>query len=115
MRRLTEAILQHAASLPEGSVISAKGLLHLGARPAVDQALSRLVRRGQLLRAGWGLYTRPVRTRFGIRPPMVEKLIEALASARGEVIAAHWRDGGQRIRPDRAGPGSIRFPDVAEG
>lgn len=89
MPHLTETILQHAAGLPEGGAISAKGLLHLGARPAVDQALSRLVRRGQLLRAGRGLYTRPVRTRFGTRPPTVESLMGALASARGETITPH--------------------------
>lgn len=32
----------------------------LGSRAAVDQCLSRLVRRDQLLRAGRGLYVRPI-------------------------------------------------------
>ena len=41
MQRLTEQILSHAEGLPEGAPISAKGLLHLGNRAAVDQALSR--------------------------------------------------------------------------
>ncbi len=40
MLHLTEAILPHGAGLSEGGAISAKGLLELGARPAVDQALS---------------------------------------------------------------------------
>lgn len=86
MQRLTEQILDHAGGLPEGSPIAAKSLLHLGNRAAVDQALSRLAERGQLIRAGRGLYLRPVATRHGIRPPSVQKAVEALASQRGEVI-----------------------------
>ena len=86
MRRLTEQILSYAAGLPEGAPISAKGLLHLGNRAAVDQALSRLVQRGQLMRAGRGVYLRPISSRFGIRSPSVEQAVEALASQHGEVI-----------------------------
>ena len=52
MQRLSEQILVHAEGLPEGAPVSAKGLLHLGNRAAVDQALSRLVERGRLIRAG---------------------------------------------------------------
>ena len=42
MTRLTEKILAYTAGLPEGAPVSAKSLLHLGNRAAVDQALSRL-------------------------------------------------------------------------
>jgi hypothetical protein len=86
MQRLTEQILSHAEGLPEGAPISAKGLLHLGNRAAVDQALSRLVERGRLMRAGRGVYLRPISSRFGTRSPSVEQAVEALASQRGEVI-----------------------------
>ncbi|MER2534381.1 MAG: DUF6088 family protein [Rhizobiaceae bacterium] len=86
MQRLTEQILSYAGGLPEGAPVSAKGLLHLGNRAAVDQALSRLVERGQLMRAGRGVYLRPISSRFGIRSPSVEQAVEALASQRGEVI-----------------------------
>ena len=68
--------------------MSAKGLLHLGSRAAVDQALSRLARRNDLLRAGRGLYVLPVKGRFGSRAPSVRKTVEALAAQRGEQIAA---------------------------
>lgn len=86
MQRLTEQILVHAEGLPEGAPISAKGLLHLGNRAAVDQALSRLVERGRLIRAGRGVYLRPISSRFGTRSPSVEQAVEALASQRREVI-----------------------------
>jgi DNA-binding GntR family transcriptional regulator len=89
MQRLTQAILEHVAGLPEGVSVSAKALLHLGSRAAVDQALSRLVRRGQLIRAGRGLYVRPIESRFGMRPPSVENVVRALAASTEETIASH--------------------------
>lgn len=65
----------------------AKGLLHLGNRAAVDQALSRLVRRGALRRAGRGVYVLPVESRFGRRAPSVENTVQGVAAALGERIA----------------------------
>jgi hypothetical protein len=89
MQRLTERILAHAEGRPEGTPLAAKSLLHLGNRAAVDQALSRLTERGQLIRAGRGVYLRPVAGRFGTRAPSVEQAVEALASQRGEVIVSN--------------------------
>jgi len=86
MQRLSEKILTHVEGLPDGTPIGAKSLLHLGNRAAVDQALSRLTERGRLIRAGRGVYLRPVTSRFGTRAPSVEQAVEALASQRGEVI-----------------------------
>jgi len=86
MQRLSEQILAHAEGLPEGAAVSAKSVLHLGNRAAVDQALSRLAERGQLIRAGRGVYLRPIASRFGTRTPSVEQAVEALAAQRGEVI-----------------------------
>jgi hypothetical protein len=88
MTRLTELILAHGAGLPEGAPVSAKGLLHLGNRAAVDQALSRLAERGKLMRAGRGVYLVPIVSRFGTRTPSVEQAIEALAAQRGEIIVS---------------------------
>lgn len=86
MQRLTEQILAHAKGLAEGTPVAAKGLLHLGNRAAIDQALSRLAERGQLIRAGRGVYLLPVTTRFGTRAPSVEKAVGAIARQRGEII-----------------------------
>lgn len=86
MQRLTEQILACAEGLPEGTPLPAKSLLHLGNRAAVDQALSRLAARGQLIRAGRGVYLRPVASRFRTRAPSVERAVEALAIQRGEII-----------------------------
>lgn len=88
MQRLTEQILAHAERLPEGTPVGAKSLLHLGNRAAVDQGLSRLATRGQLIRAGRGVYLRPITSRFGTRAPSVEQALEALAVQRGEIIVS---------------------------
>jgi hypothetical protein len=83
---LPAQIQAYAAAQAEGAVLSAKALLHMGSRAAVDQALGRLVRRGELLRTGRGLYTRPVATRFGARAPSPEALLEQYARASGQTI-----------------------------
>lgn len=89
MQTLANQVLKHAAALPEGTPLVAKELLHLGSRAAVDQALSRLVQRGTLLRAGRGIYVLPVENRFGIRAPSAAKMVEGLANQRGETIVSH--------------------------
>jgi hypothetical protein len=86
MQRLAEQILAHAKGLAEGTPVAAKSLFHLGNRAALDQALLRLAERGQLIRAGRGIYLLPVTGRFGTRAPSVEHAVEALARHRGEVI-----------------------------
>ncbi len=112
MQRLTEQILVHAEGLPEGTPLAAKSLLHLGNRAGVDQALSRLAERGQLIRAGRGVYLRPVKSRFGTRAPSVEQAVEALAAQRGEVIVPN---GAAEANRSKSGLAEIRLitPAVA--
>lgn len=86
---LPEAIVQQAKALPEGGVLSPKEFLHLGSRAAVDQAFSRLVKAGSLLRVARGSYTLPVSSRFGTRAPAPEKIVESLAATTGETVVPH--------------------------
>ena len=86
MSSLKAQILEYAASKPEGSAVNARGLLHLGTRSAVDQALSRLARDGKLMRVCQGVYVLPVETRFGPRPPDLEKVIDSLSILWGMTI-----------------------------
>ncbi|MSP98544.1 MAG: hypothetical protein EXR29_15270 [Betaproteobacteria bacterium] len=89
MTSVIQGVLNYTSAMPEGRPLAAKELLHLGSRAAVDQALSRLVRRGVLLRAGRGVYMIPVESRFGKRAPMTAKVVEELAARRGETIVPH--------------------------
>jgi hypothetical protein len=88
MNTTAESIKAFATRLPEGATISAKELLHLGERAAVDQALSRLVRRGELMRVKRGLFALPVKTRFGERAPSVNAVVEHIVQSTGETVSA---------------------------
>lgn len=89
MQTLAQKVLEHAAGLPEGTPLVAKELLHLGSRQGVDQVLSRLVKRGALLRVGRGIYVLPVESRFGTSAPSAVKMLEGLAKQRGETIVSN--------------------------
>ena len=86
MPSLPAQIISYAAESPEGTLLCPSALLHLGSRAAVDQALSRLARKGGLLRVCQGVYVWPVQTRFGPRPPAVEKVLASLSTLWGETI-----------------------------
>ena len=78
--------MDQAEKSSEGTPLCPSALLHLGSRAAIDQALSRLARGGQLIRVCQGIYVRPIQTRFGPRPPAVEKVIMSLSELWGETI-----------------------------
>jgi len=83
---LPRLIERHASDLPEGALLHPQALLHLGNRAAIDQALSRLARGGRLLRVCQGVYVRPVETRFGPRPPAIDRVVASLSTLWGETI-----------------------------
>jgi len=89
MPTISEEILKRATSLPEGALVSAKEFLHLGSRAAVDQALKRLKERKQLMQVARGIYVRPVQTRFGVRAPAAQKVVEGFAASLAETVVAH--------------------------
>ncbi len=86
MPSLPRQVLQQAEESPEGTLLCPNTLLHLGSRAAVDQALSRLARKGELMRVCQGVYVRPIQTQFGPCPPSMEKVIDSLSSMWGETI-----------------------------
>ena len=86
MPSLPSQIISHAAESPEGTLLCPGALLHLGRRAAVDQALSRLARKGEFMRVCQGVYVRPLQTRFGPRPPSVENVLASLSALWGETI-----------------------------
>lgn len=88
MNSLTHEILAFATRAAEGMPLNAKALLHLGNRPAVDQALARLAKRNQLIRVGRGQYVKPTQSRFGTPLPTTENLVHAIEQ-QGETVVAH--------------------------
>jgi hypothetical protein len=86
MTALSAQILEAASRRPEGSLLAAKEFLALGKRDAVDQALRRLVNRGQLVKITRGRYALPVHSRFGTRPPSPELVMARLQDEQGEQL-----------------------------
>ncbi len=82
-------IIQFAQTLQEGAVLTAKELLHLGKRAALDQALHRLNKAEKLMRVGRGMYVLPIHNRFGVRGPDTAALLEDMAKKTGEPIVRH--------------------------
>ncbi|NLS92626.1 MAG: type IV toxin-antitoxin system AbiEi family antitoxin domain-containing protein [Planctomycetaceae bacterium] len=56
-------IIDHIRRRGRGKVYTSKDLLRFGSRAAIDQALPRLVKAGQLQRLGRGLYYYPKNNR----------------------------------------------------
>jgi hypothetical protein len=76
-----------------GYVFTPDELLSLGSRAAVDQALSRLTRSGEIRRLGRGIYDYPkVSPRLGPLTPAPETIAEALARQEG----VHLQTSGAR-------------------
>ena len=87
MSHLPARIMEWAEALSEGAPIRQNALLHLGSPPAIRQSLSRLVRRGLLMRICRGVYMRTIETPYGRRSPYEHEAIRALATLWGETIA----------------------------
>ena len=113
---LPSQIMSHAAESPEGTLLCPSALLHLGSRAAVDQALSRLARKGKLMRVCQGVYARPIQTRFGPRPPAVDKVLASLSALWGETIVPCGGAAANALGLIRAstsaGAGTAGSPDI---
>ena len=92
MTGMADKIMKRVSSHASGRwVCTPKDFLDLGSREAVDQALSRLVKAGQLRRVGHGLYDMPRISNVLKRPAPVD--LDA-------AIAGLSRRDGVRIMPD---------------
>ena len=92
MTPMADKIMKRVSAHDSGSwVCTPKDFLDLGSREAVDQALSRLVKAGQLRRVGHGLYDMPRISNILKRPAPVD--LDA-------AIAALARRDSVRIMPD---------------
>jgi len=87
MYTTTTQILTRIHASGRGSVFTPKQFLDIGSRAAVDQTLSRLVRRGVLQRIGRGLYHYPKRSpRLGDLAPAPDAVARAYARKTGSTL-----------------------------
>lgn len=93
-----ERIRQHVEALPQAQPVTSKEFMAFGSRAAVDQALTRLVRKGELSRVARGVYMRPKRSPYvGEVPPEPAKVAEALAAETGNTIQVHGAEAARRM------------------
>ena len=88
MDTLQNQILIRVHRQGSGGVFTPKDFLDLGSRDAVDQALSRLVRKDQLQRLARGLYYFPrINARFSIVvPPDADQIAHAIGRQTGSRV-----------------------------
>src|SRR5712664_1028705 len=88
MTSTTSAILKRIRAKHRGFVFTPKEFAHLGTRAAVDQALSRLQRSGQIRRLARGVYEFPkVHPKIGVLSPSPEAVAKAMAERTGSRIS----------------------------
>jgi Family of unknown function (DUF6088) len=99
MLTVQDQIFDHIRSTGRGKVFISKDFLNLGSRDAIDQALSRLTKTGEIQRLGRGLYHFPQRNeRLGISlSPDADEIADALARQTGSRIAPSGAVAANRL------------------
>ena len=86
MNSLSQQILNHARTLPEGEILLADSFSQLGKPTRIAPELSRLVKRRKLSRIADDMFVLSYLTRFGIRGPSVNSVVDGIARITGECI-----------------------------
>jgi len=99
MDDIQATILDRLRGSGGGKAFTPKDFLDVGRRDAVDQALSRLVRKGDICRLGRGLYYYPrTNPRLGIAvQPDIDDIADALARKTGTRIAPSGATAANRL------------------
>jgi hypothetical protein len=85
---ITNAILKRIRAMHRGAVFTPRQFANLGTRAAIDQALSRLQRSGQIRRLTRGVYEFPkIHPRIGVLSPSLEAVAKAVAHRTGSRIS----------------------------
>ena len=80
MDTTTKRISQRITGKGRGWVFTPKDFLDYGSRSSVDQAMSRMARKGKIRRLTRGIYEYPrVSSPFGVVPPDMKKVAEAVS------------------------------------
>lgn len=95
---IAERLRKHIELIAQGEPFTSKACLALGPRAAVDQALARLVRAGQIARVTRGVFVKPRSNRFvGNVMPEPLRIAEAIAKATGATIQVHGAEAARRL------------------
>ncbi len=85
-------------TLPKGRPFTTSRFASLGSRGAVDRALSRIVREGEIERLSRGVFVRPRKSRFvGTVFPDIAEVVRAIAKDNGETVQVHGAEAARRL------------------
>jgi hypothetical protein len=94
----TGTIRKHINEIAIGEPFTSSVFTGLGTRASVDQALSRLVKQGEITRVSRGVFVRPKNSRYvGQVMPEASKVAQAIANARGETIQVHGAEAARLL------------------
>jgi len=93
-----EAIRNRINEIELGEPFTSNQFNALGTRAAVDQALSRFVKQGEITRISRGVFVRPKRSRYiGEVMPEPSKVAKAIANAHGETIQVQGAEAARLL------------------
>src|SRR5260221_707329 len=93
-----QTIRKQAMSIPKGKPFATTKFLSLGKRAAVDQAISRLVKAGEITRVARGIFVRPEKNKYlGAVIPNPTKIAELIAQNTGSTIQVHGAEAAYRL------------------
>ena len=94
----TSAIRTRIKKLPRGKMFTSSHFTAHGSPGAVDRALSRIVREGEIERLSRGVFVRPRKSRFvGKVFPGVTDVVRVIARKKGETIQVHGAEAARRF------------------
>lgn len=93
-----QEIRERALSTPRGTPFTTAKLLGSGKRAAVDQAISRLIKAGEITRVARGIFVRPEKNKYlGYVMPNPAKVVELIAQNTGSIIQVHGAEAAHRL------------------
>jgi len=91
-------IRNHIKGIAIGEPFTSIQFNGLGTRASIDQALSRLVKGGEIVRVSRGVFVRPKNSRYvGQVMPELSKVAQAIANAHGETIQVHGAEAARLL------------------
>lgn len=94
----SHAIRQKIASQPAGLPFTPSLFAGMGTRASIDQALMRMVQKGQIERIGRGIFVTPNNNRFGLKSfPSPEVVAQTIAANEAAIIEVHGAEAARLL------------------
>ncbi len=105
-----QTIRKYVRSTPRGKPFSTTKFLGLGKRAAVDQAISRLVKAGEITRIARGIFVRPEKNKYlGTVMPDPTTIAKLIAQDTGSIIQIHGAEAIYRLSLTTQAPTQLIF------